>query len=191
MPLFLMGCFPVDFQEVKRPLRTTSVKRPIKVGKRPMKEGKRPIKAMVLVGISVGCLMGCFRTPPPWRKTAPLKRPNGIKRSMRSSQGREIRVPGPVRRILLAFFQENHMDQGRRKILKKCPPAGTGTKTYFPSIPSFHVSGSENSRRPRLFVGYVRWVSEENSGKVPEKLLEIFPESRNGFSFCSSQTRSF
>ena len=33
MPLFLMGCFPVDFQDVKRPLRTKSVKRPIKVGK--------------------------------------------------------------------------------------------------------------------------------------------------------------
>ena len=80
MPLFLMGCFPVDFQEVKRPLRTKSSKRPIKVGKRPIKEGKRPIKAMVLVGVSVGCLMGCFRAPPPWRKTAPLKRP--IKRSM-------------------------------------------------------------------------------------------------------------
>ena len=80
MPLFLMGCFPVDFQEVKRPLRTKSGKRPIKVGKRPINEGKRPIKAMVLVGISVGCLMGCFRAPPPWRKTAPLKRP--IKRSM-------------------------------------------------------------------------------------------------------------
>ena len=78
--LFLMGCFPVDFQEVKRPLRTKSVKRPIKVGKRPINEGKRPIKAMVLVGISVSCLMGCFRAPPPWRKTAPLKRP--IKRSM-------------------------------------------------------------------------------------------------------------
>ena len=71
---------PLDFQEVKRPLRTKSGKRPIKVGKRPIKEGKRPIKAMVLVGISVGCLMGCFRAPPPWRKTAPLKRP--IKRSM-------------------------------------------------------------------------------------------------------------
>ena len=40
MPLFLMGCFPVDFQEVKRPLRTKSVKRPIKVGKRPINEGK-------------------------------------------------------------------------------------------------------------------------------------------------------
>ena len=80
-PLFLMGCFPVDFQEVKRPLRTKSVKRPIKVGKRPINEGKRPIKAMVLVGVSVGCLMGCFRAPPPWQKTAPLKRP--IKRSMR------------------------------------------------------------------------------------------------------------
>ena len=93
MPLFLMGCFPVDFQEVKRPLRTKSGKRPIKIGKRPIKRPlrtksgkrpikieKRPIKAMVLVGISVGCLMGCFRTSPPWLKTAPLKRP--IKRSM-------------------------------------------------------------------------------------------------------------
>ena len=80
MPLFLMGCLPVDFLEVKRPLRTKSVKRPIKVGKRPINEGKRPIKAKVLVGVSVGCLMGCFRAPPPWRKTAPLKRP--IKRSM-------------------------------------------------------------------------------------------------------------
>ena len=80
MPLFLMGCFPVDFQEVKRPLGTKSVKRPIKVGKQPINEGKRPIKAKVLVGVSVGCLMGCFRAPPPWRKTAPLKRP--IKRSM-------------------------------------------------------------------------------------------------------------
>ena len=75
MPLFLMGCFPVDFQEGKRPLETKSRKRPIKVGKRPIKKGKRPIKAMVLVGSSVGCLMGCFRAPQPWRKTAPLKRP--------------------------------------------------------------------------------------------------------------------
>ena len=89
MPLFLMGCFPMDFQEAKRPLRTKSVKRPIKVGKRPINEGKRPIKAMVLVGISVGCLMGCFRAPPPWRKTAPLKRP--IKRSMKMNEGGHLR----------------------------------------------------------------------------------------------------
>ena len=34
----------------------------------------------MLVGISVGCLMGCFRAPPPWQKTALIKRP--IKRSM-------------------------------------------------------------------------------------------------------------
>ena len=80
MPLFLMGCFLVDFQEVKRPLRPKSGKRPIKVRKRPIKEGKRPIKAMVLVGSSVGCLMGCFRAPLPLRKTTPLKRP--IKRSL-------------------------------------------------------------------------------------------------------------
>ena len=77
----------MDFQEVKRPLRTKSAKRPIKVGKRPINEGKRPIKAKVLVGVSVGCLMGCFRAPQPWRKTAPLKRP--IKRSMRNVLSRE------------------------------------------------------------------------------------------------------
>ena len=71
MPLFLMGCFPVDFQEGKRPLETKSRKRPIKVGERPIKEGKRPVKG----------LMGCFWAPQPWRKTAPLKRP--IKRSMK------------------------------------------------------------------------------------------------------------
>ena len=75
---FPNGLFPVALQ-VKRPLRTQSGKRPIKVGKRPMKEGKRPIKAMVLVGLSVFCLMGCFQAPPPW-KTAPLERP--VKRSM-------------------------------------------------------------------------------------------------------------
>ena len=75
-----MGCFPVDLRDVKRPLRTKSVKRPIKVGKRPINKGKRPIIAKVLVGVSVGSLMGCFRAPLPWRKTAPLKRP--IKRSM-------------------------------------------------------------------------------------------------------------
>ena len=56
------------------------MKRPIKVEKRPINEGKRPIEAVVLVGMSVGCLMGCFRAPRPWWKTAPLKRP--IKRSM-------------------------------------------------------------------------------------------------------------
>ena len=94
MPLFLMGCFPVDFQEVKRPLRTKSAKRPIKVGKRPINEGKRPIKAMVLVGISVGCLMGCFRAAPPWQNTAPLKRP--MKRSMIISRSRVLRVNSGV-----------------------------------------------------------------------------------------------
>ena len=91
MPLFLMGCFPVDFQEGKRPLRTKSVKRPIKVGKRPINEGKRPMKAMVLVGISVGYLMGCFRAPQPWWKTAPLKRP--IKRSMMKTSFPNTRHP--------------------------------------------------------------------------------------------------
>ena len=80
---FLMGwltLFPVDFREAKRRLTTKSGKRPIKVGKRPIKEGKWSSKAVVLVGISVGCLMGCSRAPPQWQKMAPLKRP--IKRSM-------------------------------------------------------------------------------------------------------------
>ena len=33
MPLFFMGCFPVDFQEGKRPPKTKSGKCPIKVEK--------------------------------------------------------------------------------------------------------------------------------------------------------------
>ena len=45
---------------------------------------------MVLVGISVGCSMGCFRAPPPWRKTAPLKRP--IKRSMTGEIRATLRI---------------------------------------------------------------------------------------------------
>ena len=40
MPLFLMGCFPGDFQEGKRSMKALG-KRPIKEGKRPIKEGKR------------------------------------------------------------------------------------------------------------------------------------------------------
>ena len=31
-------------------------------------------------------------------------------------------------RMILLVSQENHMDQGGRKFLKECPPAGTGTK---------------------------------------------------------------
>ena len=94
MPLFLMGCFPGDFEEGKRPLRHSG-KRPIKVGKRPIKVGKRPIKVgkrPIKVGkrpikegkrtISAnGQLSG---TPPRW-KTAPLKRPT--KRSMSVESG--------------------------------------------------------------------------------------------------------
>ena len=77
---FLNGLLSSGFSRDKTAPSGEIVETPIKVGKRPIKEGKRPIKAMVLVSISVGCLMGCFRAPPPWRKTAPLKRP--IKRSM-------------------------------------------------------------------------------------------------------------
>ena len=74
---FLNGLFcPLGRHRGKAPLY-------YKVGKRPINEVKRPIKAMVLVGISVGCLVGCFRAPPPWRKTAPLKRP--IERSMKGA----------------------------------------------------------------------------------------------------------
>ena len=87
---FLNGLLSSGFSRGKRPLRTKSVKRPIKVGKRPINEGKRPIKAKVLVGVSVGCLMGCFRAHPPWRKTAPLKRP--IKRSMKNAENGDPKI---------------------------------------------------------------------------------------------------
>ena len=119
MPLFLMGCFPVDFQDVKRPLRTKSVKRPIKVGKRPINEGKRPIKAKVLVGVSVGSLMGCFRAPPTWWKTAPLKRP--IKRS-EQSQKKNLRNLFWGRGTKIAAFprfQKRHVCKGCRSAAVK------------------------------------------------------------------------
>ena len=48
---FLNGLFSSGFSRGKRPLRAKSGKRPIEV----VKVRKRPIKAMVLVGISVGC----------------------------------------------------------------------------------------------------------------------------------------
>ena len=73
MPLLFMGCFPVDFRDVKTLLRT---KRPIKVGKLRIEEGKRPIRAIVLVGISAGCSMGCFGAPCHGRKQPPQKGPS-------------------------------------------------------------------------------------------------------------------
>ena len=88
-----MGCLPVNFQETKRPLKLQS-------GKRPVEERKRPMKTMVLVSISVGCLMGCFRAPPPWRKTAPPKRP--IQRSMRFDIARAKSQEFPQKERFLA-----------------------------------------------------------------------------------------
>ena len=103
-----MGCFPVDSQEAKRPLRTKSLKRPIKVGKRPINEGKRPIKAMVLVGIPVGCLMGCFRAPRRWWTTAPLKR--SIKRSMMSERCFSSLISASSHPLPQTPFQQDSMD---------------------------------------------------------------------------------
>ena len=149
MPLFLMGCFPVDFQEVKRPLRTTSAKRPIKVGKRPINKGKRPIKAMVLVGISVGCLMGCFRSPPPWRKTAPLKRP--IQRSMIIAEVINQKNPRVLKIRCPQFWGRKWLCQfyGRlEKMRSIC------RKTYVHKIPRFRGGG-------------VFWVLGRGGGGVP------------------------
>ena len=126
-----MGCFPVDFQEAKRPLRTKSLKRPIKVGKRPIKEGKRPIKAKVLVGVSVGCLMGCFRAPPPWRKTAPLKRP--IKRSMTKPGGFPL-FSGKVQivsRTLSGLFLVGALNRSRTQWARRDRLMSRGSRDNF------------------------------------------------------------
>ena len=69
-----MGCIRGHLQAGQRPIRADSGNQPDKYrkfGKPPIKFGKRPIKAMVLVGV----LVGCFRACPPWSKTNPLKRP--------------------------------------------------------------------------------------------------------------------
>ena len=145
MPLFLMGCFPVDFQEVKRPLRTKSAKSPIKVGKRPINEGKRPMKDMVLVGILVGCLMGCFRSPPPWRKTAPLKRP--IKRSMIS---------------VTKIASQNRNDHGGCKPARKHPAA---------EIAGFVASpAAKKSLAPSDFWGWSQNRSDHGRKSAPGAL---------------------
>ena len=148
MPLFLMGCFPVDFQEVKRPFRTKSVKRPIKVGKRPINEGKRPIKAKVLVGVSVGCLMGCFRAPPPWRKTAPLKRP--IKRSMK---------------ICIKFAQMDQRNPRVRKIFARNSKDRNGLRQFYGRL--FFFGGlflQENLHAHKILILGVFWFFSWGGG---------------------------
>ena len=66
--LLLIGCFPGDCQERKRPINAFR-ERPNKVRKQPIKEEKRPIE-----------VNGQFSGTLPWWKTAPLKGP--IRRSM-------------------------------------------------------------------------------------------------------------
>ena len=73
---FLNGLFSRDLREGKRPLRTKSGKRPIKVRKRPIKDGNRPIKVMVLVGVSVGCLIGLFSGTPAKAENGTSKKAN-------------------------------------------------------------------------------------------------------------------
>ena len=69
-----MGCFPVDFQEVKRPLRTKSVKHPIKVGKRPINEGKRPISGQGAGWRLSRLLNGLFQGTPAMAESGPSKK---------------------------------------------------------------------------------------------------------------------
>ena len=60
-------------------------KRPIEVKlEKPRIEGGKPIKAVVLLGVSIGCFMGCFWAHLAWWKTAPLKR--AIHRTMSNAK---------------------------------------------------------------------------------------------------------
>ena len=169
-----MGCFPVDYQEEKRPLRTKSVKRPIKVGKRPINEGKRPIKPKVLVGVSVGCLMGCFRAPPPWRKTAPLKRP--IKRSM-IKKGQEIQHL----RHFFAFvclcacscFCEDGTQETSSERSSDMPSQNIESSAKCSDVFVLQTLALSFSRPLRAFVNY-------HAGGIllHDRLLNVFPQER-------------
>ena len=76
------------------------------------------MKAKVLVGVSVGSLMGCFRAPPPWRKTAPLKRP--IRRSM-IYISREVSLVVDLRiHIMSLLFFRSHCFGQRSFLLAVC-----------------------------------------------------------------------
>ena len=62
-------------------------------------------------------------------------RPDLVNKSAANKQRSEIRVPAPgprenfdVGKSPLRMSLANDMDQGAQKKMRKCPPAGTGTK---------------------------------------------------------------
>ena len=54
VPLFLMDCFPGDFQEGKRPMKAFGETAHIEVAERPIEDGKRPINKKMLLRKSEG-----------------------------------------------------------------------------------------------------------------------------------------
>ena len=173
----------MDFQEVKQPLRTKSVRRPIKVGKRPITERKLPIKAMVLVGISVGCLMGCFGHPRHGGKTAPLKRP--IERSMTDNH---LLLFTPCRAflhltafstIILGSFKQKARQIYKEPMPTECPECqctSTGEHPFFtqhcdPRV--VYLNSSHRAQTPKtLFFAIVG--AFPTSRKSAQKCAQVF-----------------
>ena len=179
---------------------------PIKVGKRPIKEGKRPIKAMVLVGISVGCLMSCFRAPPPWRKTAPLKWL--IKRSMTKIAAifhlrQKISIAIAEKSRHLVHSAEDPSTQDSHHFRRGTHSNGGNTCFCQRSLKGKELLHGEKGRKTakthpestfgRVLLGWVLWrslklfmgLSQEYPWIVPG-LSRHFPEISWEFCFCVS-----
>ena len=177
----------MGFQDVKRPLRTKSAKRPIKVGKRPINEGKPPIKAKVLVGVSVGSLMGCFRAPLTWRKTAPLKRP--IKRSMIYIFQKHRNFQNAISRSLNGISQLEQCENTWGIFIHPPPPPQisrkqktrniniilglsreqVGVKNVYEVLLVLRKTETKKTRKSQKNVGTILGQSWENPGKIPWK----------------------
>ena len=63
MGLFLMGCFAVDFQEGKLPLKTNSVNSPLRSRKGPLQSGKGPLRPRCWLALQPAAKWAVFGVP--------------------------------------------------------------------------------------------------------------------------------
>ena len=115
----------------------------------------------MLVGISVGCLMGCFPAPPPWRKTAPLKRP--LKASMGVSQGLHDSNPYP-NRSRIARYNATKVFKGSGTSLHAEMYSRSGHPQPILKLLSRHVFTNDRCRHPQV---------------LPQRYKEPYTPARN------------
>ena len=124
----------------------------------PIKDGRRPMNAMVLVGVLVDCLKGCFRARPPWSK----KRASGQTNSLIffcnfQTYARRKRVPHRERREKLKQERKFlHKKQGinktrRRRSVSRGPCRYDKLNPPLQELLAFHALPSLKLRKAWCF----------------------------------------